>query len=251
MIPSGSECLQPYRLSNFDFVTESFTLIAARRSVPAFSIWYRRCTPVVVSSETPTQRETYFCQRLAFFFSSRATSFRTILNSALSVESGSARSHVEKRVRVCIRRVIRPTHFVLHDGSRPRLRLTRHAAILRKGELGLVALVDEHGHITTVVDDDVRAEALPIVRGPRARVEGALPILLEGLVLPREDSGLACCDGCRGVVLSREDVAAAPSHLGTERLQCRDEIAQVWSVHAHAPLHPASALKHRAPCTLS
>ena len=29
---------QPYRLSNFDFVTESFTLMAGKRSVPAFCI---------------------------------------------------------------------------------------------------------------------------------------------------------------------------------------------------------------------
>ena len=40
-------------LSNFDFVTESLTLIAGKSSVPAFIISYRRCTPVVVSSVTP------------------------------------------------------------------------------------------------------------------------------------------------------------------------------------------------------
>merc|ERR1719199_2028992 len=53
MIPSGNECLQPYTLSNFDFVTQSFTLIAGKSSSPFLAISLRRCTPVVVSSLTP------------------------------------------------------------------------------------------------------------------------------------------------------------------------------------------------------
>src|SRR5512133_2506834 len=53
MMPSTSEWRQPYRLSNFDFVTESFTLMAGKSSVPAFCISYSRWTPVVVSSVTP------------------------------------------------------------------------------------------------------------------------------------------------------------------------------------------------------
>src|SRR5215472_12616597 len=52
-MPSTSECRQPYLLSNFDLVTESFTLIAGNLSVPAEAISYSRCTPVVVSSVTP------------------------------------------------------------------------------------------------------------------------------------------------------------------------------------------------------
>src|SRR5262245_36099512 len=40
-------------LSNLLFVTESLTLIAGTSSLPASSIWYNRCTPVVVSSLTP------------------------------------------------------------------------------------------------------------------------------------------------------------------------------------------------------
>mmetsp|Transcript_15557 Transcript_15557/g.54045 ORF Transcript_15557/g.54045 Transcript_15557/m.54045 type:complete len:422 (+) Transcript_15557:392-1657(+) len=90
MMPSGSEWRQPYRLSNFDFVTLSFTLIAVNSRVPSFSIWYRRCTPVVVSSETPTQREAYLDQRSVSPASSRR--FRivsTILNSSFVVEVGS------------------------------------------------------------------------------------------------------------------------------------------------------------------
>src|SRR5690242_10405679 len=53
LMPSTSECRQPYLLSNFDLVTESLTLIAGNRSVPAVAISYSRCTPVVVSSVTP------------------------------------------------------------------------------------------------------------------------------------------------------------------------------------------------------
>src|SRR5487761_1819976 len=53
LMPSISECRQPYLLSNFDLVTESFTLIAGNSSVPACAISYSRCTPVVVSSLTP------------------------------------------------------------------------------------------------------------------------------------------------------------------------------------------------------
>src|SRR5690349_6202860 len=52
-MPSTSDSRQPYRLSNFDFVTESLTLIAGKASLPSLCIWYRRCTPVVVSSVTP------------------------------------------------------------------------------------------------------------------------------------------------------------------------------------------------------
>ena len=50
---STSECRQPYRLSNFDFVTESLTLIAGNSSSPSACILYSRLTPVVVSSVTP------------------------------------------------------------------------------------------------------------------------------------------------------------------------------------------------------
>src|SRR5690606_6280131 len=55
LMPSASDSRQPYRLSNFDLVTESLTLIAGTSSLPASIIWYRRCTPVVVSSDTPFQ----------------------------------------------------------------------------------------------------------------------------------------------------------------------------------------------------
>merc|ERR1719390_211431 len=53
MMPSGSECRQPYTLSNLDFVTQSFTLIAGKSNSPLAAISRKRCTPVVVSSLTP------------------------------------------------------------------------------------------------------------------------------------------------------------------------------------------------------
>src|ERR1700761_2089545 len=52
-MPSTRLSRQPYKLSNFDLVTESFTLIAGTSRVPAFAISQSRCTPVVVSSEMP------------------------------------------------------------------------------------------------------------------------------------------------------------------------------------------------------
>src|SRR5579872_5882934 len=53
LMPSMSECRQPYLLSNLDLVTESLTLMAGNSRVPALAISYSRCTPVVVSSVTP------------------------------------------------------------------------------------------------------------------------------------------------------------------------------------------------------
>ena len=53
LIPSTRDSLHPYRLSNFDLVTESFTLIAGIGSVPLVILSYKRLTPVVVSSEIP------------------------------------------------------------------------------------------------------------------------------------------------------------------------------------------------------
>src|SRR5215468_5251401 len=53
LMPSMSECQQPYLLSNLDLVTESLTLIAGNSSLPSVARSYSRCTPVVVSSVTP------------------------------------------------------------------------------------------------------------------------------------------------------------------------------------------------------
>ena len=52
-IPSTKLSLQPYKLSNLDLVTESFTLIAGTKRDLSFSILLSALIPVVVSSETP------------------------------------------------------------------------------------------------------------------------------------------------------------------------------------------------------
>ena len=41
MMPSGSECRQPYTLSNLDLVTLSFTLIAGNSRLPAACEWVK------------------------------------------------------------------------------------------------------------------------------------------------------------------------------------------------------------------
>ena len=89
--PSGRECLQPYKLSNFDFVTESFTLMAGKRSSPLAAMTYNLWTPVVVSSDTPIMRSASLVHFVGCLGNSRARRARTILNSALSVDSGSGR----------------------------------------------------------------------------------------------------------------------------------------------------------------
>src|SRR5580698_11606095 len=53
LMASTRDSRQPYKLSNLDLVTESLTLNAGNASCPSLAIWYRRLTPVVVSSVTP------------------------------------------------------------------------------------------------------------------------------------------------------------------------------------------------------
>jgi len=93
----------------------------------------------------------------------------------------------------------------------------RDGAILGELVLSLVSEVDQHGHVSTVVDDDVHAIALGVSLGPGHGSEGALPVLLEGLSLPGEDSGgLGSGHGSGGVVLGGEDVARAPTDISAE-----------------------------------
>merc|ERR1719253_2137334 len=89
MMPSGSEWRQPYTLSNFDLVTQSFTLIAGKSSVPLSAIEISRCTPVVVSSDTPTMSFTHLLKRCLSLAIEALIVDSTHLNSALSVEFGS------------------------------------------------------------------------------------------------------------------------------------------------------------------
>merc|ERR1719420_493727 len=91
MIESGRECRQPYTLSNFDLVTQSFTLIAGNKSSPLAAISFKRCTPVVVSSLTPFN---FFAILVYLVLSAWMESFKTWsthLNSGLSVLAGSGK----------------------------------------------------------------------------------------------------------------------------------------------------------------
>merc|ERR1719460_3377987 len=89
MMPSGSEWRQPYTLSNLDLVTQSLTLIAGKSSSPLSAITMSRCTPVVVSSDTPTIRSTIRVKRVLSFWIDPLIVASTHLNSALSVVAGS------------------------------------------------------------------------------------------------------------------------------------------------------------------
>merc|ERR1719310_2012176 len=91
MMPSGSEWRQPYTLSNLDLVTQSFTLMDGNKSSPVLAISLKRCTPVVVSSETPF---TTLAMRDHLVLSCWMLSlmvWSTHLNSGFVVLSGSGR----------------------------------------------------------------------------------------------------------------------------------------------------------------
>jgi hypothetical protein len=71
------------------FVTASLTLIAGNRSVPASAIWYRRWTPVVVSSVTPRISSATRVQRPGSAATVCRSSVRKTRNSSDSAVAGS------------------------------------------------------------------------------------------------------------------------------------------------------------------
>mmetsp|Transcript_44236 Transcript_44236/g.105331 ORF Transcript_44236/g.105331 Transcript_44236/m.105331 type:complete len:258 (+) Transcript_44236:586-1359(+) len=113
MMLSGRECRQPYTLSNFDFVTQSFTLMAGNSNSPLAAISRRRCTPVVVSSLTPLH---FAAMRVYLVLSAGMESFsscRMHLYSALVVLAGSGRLpsfayFSSNSLPLCISRVASP-----------------------------------------------------------------------------------------------------------------------------------------------
>mmetsp|Transcript_29895 Transcript_29895/g.54975 ORF Transcript_29895/g.54975 Transcript_29895/m.54975 type:complete len:371 (+) Transcript_29895:182-1294(+) len=87
-------------------------------------------------------------------------------------------------------------------------RRIRKSSILQEGILGLLTLVDQQCHVSTVVNDDVRSMTFAIISRPRKSLKCALPVLLKGLSLPgKNGSTLIAGDGSGGVVLRGEDVA--------------------------------------------
>ena len=84
LIPSISECRQPYLLSNLLLVTESLTLIAGNSSEPDRAISDSRCTPVVVSSVTPTMESATAVHLPGVLASDSRSRSRTTFHSSAS-----------------------------------------------------------------------------------------------------------------------------------------------------------------------
>ena len=196
LIPSISECRQPYLLSNFDLVTESFTLMAGKRSSPFLAMSTNRCTPVVVSSVTP------------------------LISLAIDVQ----RPWSSARLRAS---AVKDDREFLGVGSGG----VRHLA----GLLELDALVHEEGGVAPVVQNHVGAALAGPQQGllgaPPVLLEGftlpgedrhPLGILDRAL---RSDG-----HGGGGVVLGGEDVAAAPAHACTE---CGEGLDQHGRLDGH------------------
>merc|ERR1719359_1110838 len=162
MMPSGREWRQPYTLSNFDFVTQSFTLMAGNRSSPLAAICFRRCTPVVVSSETP---RTVLLILVHFCASFRMDAFRiesTHLNSGFSVDA-RPREHLLRAPPVLLERLALPRE---HGGG-PGLGDRRGRVVLRREDVAArpahlrakrVERLDQHagldGHVKGAGDPD-------------------------------------------------------------------------------------------------
>src|SRR6185437_5308105 len=116
LMPSASDSRQPYRLSNFDLVTESLTLIAGTSNLPASASWYRRCTPVVVSSDTPRHSDATFFQKpgrsVRVFFS------RSLMTCSSWLAPGSS-THFEPSsisTPLWIKRVASPPSSTINSG---------------------------------------------------------------------------------------------------------------------------------------
>ena len=89
LIPSISEWRHPYLLSNLDLVTASLTLMAVNSNSPACSISLSRCTPVVVSSETPLIPPAMAVHRPGSSARLRVSTPSTTANSSESAVDGS------------------------------------------------------------------------------------------------------------------------------------------------------------------
>src|SRR3954447_3589807 len=120
LMPSMSECRQPYLLSNLLLVTESLTLIAGNSSVPACCISYSRCTPVVVSSVTPRMPAATRVQRCGSSVSERRRTSRMTPYSSesFSVVAGTAPAP-SNSLPLCTSRVASPPSSRIMFGPPP------------------------------------------------------------------------------------------------------------------------------------
>merc|ERR1719258_458497 len=185
MIESGSECRQPYTLSNLDLVTQSLTLIAGNNSSPLLAISFKRWTPVVVSSLTPL----HFAAILVYLvLSAGMESFKSCkmhLNSALSVLLGSGRL---------------PSLANFSSYSLP--------------------LWDQECCVTSIIYELIA----PILPRHCHHLLCAPPVLCKCLTLPSKNCGRTrLSNRSRGMILSTEDVARTPAHCSTQFSQSLDE----------------------------
>ena len=189
LIPSISEWRQPYLLSNFDLVTESFTLMAGKRSSPFLAMSTRRCTPVVVSSVTPLIPLAMEVQRPWSSARLSASAVRTTSNSSESAVDGSGTAPAfSNSTPLCTRSVASPpsSRIMLGPPSPGHSRAWRvHHQYSCEG----LALPGEHRDALGIVDRAVRTDG----------------------------------HGGGGVVLGGEDVAAGPAHPRAERGQRLDQ----------------------------
>ena len=107
--------------------------------------------------------------------------------------------------------VLDDLHFVVVGGSLDPLVAVFH----------FVALVDEEGHVATVIDDELRA----FFTGEDDGLPSAPPVFFECFALPGKDGRARGGDASGGVVLGGENVAGGPADIGTEFLQRLDEHA--------------------------
>src|SRR6185312_14299870 len=120
LMPSISECRQPYLLSNLLLVTESLTLIAGNSRVPAFANSYSRCTPVVVSSETPMIDCAMVVYLLGLSASERRRVSKMILYSSESFSSADGTTPAASySTPMWISRVASPPSSTMESGPVP------------------------------------------------------------------------------------------------------------------------------------
>src|SRR5690348_8561124 len=120
LMPSISECRQPYLLSNLDLVTESFTLIAGNSRVPARAISYSRCTPVVVSSVTPLIPAAIWVHLPGVAASEAVSRPSTTANSSVSALAGSGTAPAfSYSAPLCTSRVASPPSSRIMFGPAP------------------------------------------------------------------------------------------------------------------------------------
>lgn len=97
-------------------------------------------------------------------------------------------------------------------------------SVLKEKVFGLLTFVDDKGHITTVIDDDITPMTLAIIFRPGKGVQCAFPVFFKGFSLPGEDSGrFVTGDGGGSVVLCGKDVTRAPTDVSTKFLQSFDK----------------------------